>query len=136
MFISHSLRLLFVSIALLLAFCAYGRANFYRDPGSVLFYDPKRAYERKYSAVREKEVLKFRENALKLVQNGGELLGVGKDPTMCAVFVSSDRRVAGEDGIVPVEVRYIPYYGWDMERRMRSEMDFFLRGGFTINTSI
>jgi hypothetical protein len=133
MFISHPLRLLFVSIALLFAFCAYGRANFYRDPGSVLFYNPKRAYEQKYSTIREKEVLRSREDALKLVQNGGEMIGVGKEPTMCAVFVSSDRRVTGEDGIVPIEVCYVPY-GWVRERENTSCDGLY--GGFAANALI
>lgn len=88
------------------AFWTYGSVHFARDPGSLLFYDPKRAYERKYSIVREEEVLEFRRRSLNANNGGGGVhrrdhgKGVAKT---CAVIVSVDRRV-GESDVHPLEV--------------------------------
>lgn len=62
----------------------YSHATFYRDPGSV-FFDPKRAFEQKYSQYRKAEVQKF-------VDTGDGIVGkAGKDASLC-VALSSVRR--------------------------------------------
>jgi hypothetical protein len=60
-------------------------------------------------------VLDFREYALQQVQNGTEMLDASMNPTMCAVFVSSDRRVTRTNGVVPIEVSF-SHYDLDRER--------------------
>ena len=51
-----------VTLFLVLLYTFYGRSQFYRDPGSV-FFDVDRAFERRYSLLREKEVREFLESA-------------------------------------------------------------------------
>lgn len=90
--------LLFVTAAL------YGRYNFYRDPGSV-FFDPSRALERTYSALREREALAFRDLAKEKIEASekvADFAKAGKDVFMCGVFVTMGREMSG--GIHPLEV--------------------------------
>ena len=102
---SPPLRLLFGTLLAFIAFWTYGKAYFYHDPGSLLFFDSSRAYERKYSAYREKEVLEFREEIAKNIQNEGigKISERRKDPDVCAVIVSVDRKINGLD-VHPLEV--------------------------------
>jgi type IV secretory pathway protease TraF len=88
----------------LLVFWTYGKLCFYRDPGSLLFFDASRAYERKYSDFRLKEVLGFRSDIVKKFDYGiiEENHG-GTTPEVCAVFVSVDRKVDGSK-VHPLEV--------------------------------
>lgn len=103
--ISYSLRLLFGTLLVFIAFWTYGKVYFYRDPGSLLFFDPSRAYERKYSTYREKEVLEFRKEVIKKIQNNGieDRSDRTKDYQVCAVIVSVDRKINGMN-VHPLEV--------------------------------
>ena len=103
MTILPAIKVLLGTFVILLAFWTYGKNYFYRDPGSVLFYDKERAFERKYSAFREKEVLAFREELLKTT-NFTEIPKAGENPSICALFVSSDRGENEENSVHPVEV--------------------------------
>jgi hypothetical protein len=96
-------KVLLCTFVVLLAFWTYGKTYFYRDPGSVLFYDEERAFERKYSVFREKEVLAFREELLK-TKNFTEIPKAGENPSICALFVTSDKRANEENSVHPVEV--------------------------------
>ena len=102
---SYSLRLLFGTLLTFITFWIYGKVYFYRDPGSLLFFDPSRAYERKYSAYREREVLEFRKEVVKKIQDGRieEKSERGSQPEVCAVIVSVDRKISGMN-IHPLEV--------------------------------
>jgi hypothetical protein len=97
LYISHPFRLLIGTVIAFTAFWTYGKVNFYRDPGSLLFYDSSRAYERKYSSYRETEVLAFRESILKKIESGQiqDIGSVGKDPEICAVIISVERKIEG-----------------------------------------
>lgn len=52
---SPAFRLLLAFFLSFSLFTLYGRFHFYRDPGSV-FYDQSRAFERKYSLLRQTQV--------------------------------------------------------------------------------
>jgi hypothetical protein len=99
-------RLLLGTLAAFLVFWVYGKLHFYRDPGSLLFFDPSRAYERRYSAYRLNEVLGYRKEITKKIQSKriAETPAKIKDPEVCAVIVSVDRKINGLD-IHPLEVR-------------------------------
>ncbi|KAF2096725.1 hypothetical protein NA57DRAFT_42840 [Rhizodiscina lignyota] len=88
----------FLLASLSFLFCvAYGRKNFYRDPLGI-FFDPKRAYERHYSGVREAEALEWSNDVLTAFDDFENGLGedaniyrVGDHPRICAVFITAKR---------------------------------------------
>jgi hypothetical protein len=55
LFIPPWIKVVLVTFTLLALYSIYGNYYFYRDPNGI-FYDPNRAYERKYSLQREREV--------------------------------------------------------------------------------
>ena len=77
--------LLILALALL-----YGRANFYRDPLSV-FYDPKRANTRWYSAYREGQANEFIGKIAASHAKGSAFDTAGKHPKLCASFLTTKR---------------------------------------------
>lgn len=88
-------KALLLTVVLFLTACAYGRLNFYRDPGSI-FYDQSRAFERRYSIKREQEASTFfRDTALQLLDQRQDASipaqKSGSAPKICAVFVTVGR---------------------------------------------
>jgi hypothetical protein len=103
MIILPAFKVLLGIFIFLLGFWTYGTSHFYRDPGSVLFYDRYRAFERKYSAFREKEVLTLREKLLKS-DNIIDIPKAGEKPSLCALFITANRKT-DDNSIHPAEVR-------------------------------
>ena len=64
----------------------YCYLKFSRDPGSF-FYDKRHAFDRMYSAYRQREV----EGFIQAQSQTGGLMRVGTDPKLCASFVSVKR---------------------------------------------
>lgn len=81
-------RTLLSSVILFLVVVSYCHYNFYRDPGS-LFYDEERAFEREYSAYRQKEAEHYIEQASSY--GSREIQKAGTSPKICATFVSVKR---------------------------------------------
>lgn len=73
-------------VTVMICFFLYGHSQLYRDPGS-LFFKESRAYERKYSDYRQKEV----ENAQKEVYQP-QKLATNVTATICASFLSVKRQ--------------------------------------------
>lgn len=74
----------------MLILCAvlYGKAHFYRDPGSV-FFDKSRAYEQGYSKIRKEQIQKY----VGSVKNGEAAIGkAGTNPSMCLAMSSVKRQ--------------------------------------------
>jgi hypothetical protein len=61
-FIPPWVKVVLATFLLLALYSIYGNCFFYRDPNGI-FYDPDRAYERKYSLRREWEVNEFLKKA-------------------------------------------------------------------------
>ena len=100
-------KALALNCVLLFLFFLYGSRNFYRDPGSI-FYDDERGLERRYSLLREREALAFRDAVLRrakgnAAQNSTALQGkVGDEPLLCAMMITVARTTEG--GGHPLEV--------------------------------
>jgi hypothetical protein len=84
-------RLLIAWVALYTLLVFYGKARFFRDPGSI-FYDPDRAYVRKYTDFRLKEVADF---ILQHTTGGNqgtvEAFKGGNEPGICVHFATVKR---------------------------------------------
>lgn len=86
------LRLLLAYAIALLVFCLYGRANFYRDPGSI-FFDEKHAYVRLYSQSRQKQADAFWKQTGQALEKHKDGPGrAGKHPSMCLAFMTVERK--------------------------------------------
>lgn len=87
------MRAIVLLSAVFLACVLYGKFNFYRDPGSI-FYDESRAFERRYSAVREGQAVEYIRKMEKMYP---EHYTPGKPPnspynsTICVAFMSTLR---------------------------------------------
>lgn len=73
----------------------YGRTHFYRDPGSA-FFDPSRAYERYYSALRQSEAQDF----VDIAQRHNSSLGTQSRPAartsqvqICSAVMTTKRNI-------------------------------------------
>lgn len=97
--IPAALRVLVITGLLYYAFTSYGRATFYRDPGSM-FFDISRAFERYYSLVRELEASDWKNTVFHQLNghSNESTHGVhdvlhrrGANPQVCAVFVTAHR---------------------------------------------
>lgn len=86
------------SALIFLVFYLYGCIRFRRDPGSH-FFNPNRAFDRHYSAFRERESGSWRNWAESMIDAVGDsdrhrwerehaLVKVGEEPSMCASFIS------------------------------------------------
>jgi hypothetical protein len=82
-------RTLLTFTVLFLITLSYCRYHFYRDPGSA-FYDEDRAFEREYSAYREREAEKYIEQVSSSSGNH-QIAKAGPHPKICATFVSVKR---------------------------------------------
>lgn len=84
-----AVRLVLVSSLIFLSCLLYARAHFFRDPGSA-FYDASRAYERRYSLIREAQTRDFlaaaEQGSLNYAQSGS-------NAQLCAAVVSVKRDV-------------------------------------------
>lgn len=81
-------RALLAYVFLVSAFLLYGQSSFYHDPGSM-FFDEARAFERRYSSYREREIKDYMSNltsswSIKPAQ-------AGLQPSVCASFLSVKR---------------------------------------------
>jgi hypothetical protein len=74
-----------ITILSLFPYYLYGRSRFYRDPGSI-FYDPVRAYERKYSLQREYEALQFLKKYD--LTAPAQTTVVAREPSICGIILS------------------------------------------------
>lgn len=105
-----SLRVIVISAALFFLAITYGRANFYRDPGSV-FFDLGRAFERYYSLVREYEASDWKNEVHHILKGHTstshsehtKIFKKGDHPSVCAVFLTAHR----EGGPQYIDVRAI-----------------------------
>jgi hypothetical protein len=94
-------RLIIAWVALYTLLITYGKARFFRDPGSI-FYDPKRAYTRKYTNFRLKEVSDFIVQQTSDSNRGTEdALKGGNDSRICVHFATVKR-----DGEQYIEVAH------------------------------
>jgi hypothetical protein len=75
---------------LLLLYGLYGVTHFYRDQGSI-FFDPDRAFERKYSLVREHQAYEFRKEAFSDPSVTKQFWNASSNPTICAVVITVNR---------------------------------------------
>ena len=66
----------------------YGHSSFYHDPGSM-FFDESRAFERRYSSFREREIRQYINNLASTPST--EPLQAGLNPSICASFLSVKR---------------------------------------------
>ncbi|PGG98973.1 hypothetical protein AJ80_09428 [Polytolypa hystricis UAMH7299] len=83
----HTLAL--TAVALLLC-VIYGKTHFYRDPGSA-FYDPNRAFERRYSLHREGEAQNYIDDRVGGSGARDATTKAGVEPRVCAAFSTVKR---------------------------------------------
>jgi len=99
---TRALLLYLLSLSL---FLLYGKANFYRDPGSM-FFDESRAYERSYSLWRGRQADMFWSAGMKAVEHVADGDGVGADTGVGGVGSQG-----GGDGTTGVARKVMPGFG-------------------------